>query len=193
MKNFKIGIKIFLILTILTGVIYPIIVTGIVQIFFKDKANGSIIYLNNKAVGSYLIGQPFENPKFFWSRPSSTLGFPYNALDSGGSNLGSTNPELIKRIEKRIEYIKSYGIKEPIPSCLVLESASGLDPDITPEAAYAQIPRISKYTKIPEDELKKLVDKSTKKGLFGFLGADRVNVLELNIKLLQLKQVYAEK
>ncbi len=193
MKNFKIGIKIFLILTVLTGVVYPIIVTSISQFFFKNKANGSIVYLNNKAVGSFLIGQPFENPKFFWPRPSSTLGFPYNALNSGSSNLGPTNPELVRRVEKLIEYLKSYGIKEPIPSCLVLASASGLDPDITPEAAYAQIPRISQYTKIPQHELKNLIDKSTKKRLFGFLGADRVNVLELNIKLLQLEQIYAER
>jgi K+-transporting ATPase KdpC subunit len=141
MKNLKIGIKIFAVLFIILGVIYPLIVTGVAQVFFKNKANGSIIYLDNKAVGSKLIGQPFEGKQFFWPRPSATQDFPYNALDSGGSNLGPPNPTLIKEVEKThkllkrkwhegsntivfsIRFIKRFRSKHHAKSCLCTNSS----------------------------------------------------------------------
>jgi K+-transporting ATPase ATPase C chain len=191
MKNIKICIKIFTVLFILTGVIYPLLVTLTGQIFFHEKANGSIVYLDNKKVGSRLIGQYFESSRLFWSRPSPTRGFPYNALYSGGSNLSPTNPLLIKQVEERIQLLKKKGMDNYIPSCLVLGSGSGLDPDITPEAAYIQIPGLSKSTGISQGELKALVKSHTDKKIFGFLGADRVNVLGLNISLMKLEEKYA--
>ncbi len=193
MKNLKIGIKIFALLLLITGIVYPLIITGIAQIFFKNKANGSIIYIDNKPIGSKLIGQPFESFNLFWSRPSSTKGFPYNALYSGGSNLGPTNPVLIKKVENRIEYYKANGEKTPIPSCLVLGSGSALDPDITPQAAYFQIERISKNTGIPPQVLEDLVRKHTHKRILGFLGDNYVNVLELNLNLIKLEQNYGNR
>lgn len=191
MKNLKICIKVFIVLFILTGVIYPLLVTLTGQIFFHKQANGSIVYLDNKKVGSRLIGQYFENNRLFWSRPSPTKDFPYNALYSGGSNLSPTNPLLIKQVKERMQTLKKNGMDSKIPSCLVLGSGSGLDPDITPEAAYAQIPRISRATGIPQGELEALVKSHTDKKIFGFLGADRVNVIELNISLIKLEEKYA--
>ncbi len=193
MKNLKSALVVFIFLFIVTGVIYPLIATGIGQLAFKNKANGSLIYTSGKPIGSKLIGQPFQSPKLFWSRPSSTEGFPYNALNSGGSSLGPTNPQLIKRVKERIAYLKQNDFKGEIPACLVLGSASGLDPDITPQAAYSQIPRISHFTHIPQNVLEELVKKHVKKKQFGFLGHDRVNVLELNLALMDLEKQYARR
>ncbi|MGB9743828.1 MAG: potassium-transporting ATPase subunit KdpC [Desulfurella sp.] len=193
MKNLKSGLIVFAFLFIITGVVYPLIVTGIGQLVFKSQVNGSLIYIENKPVGSKLIGQPFQNPGLFWSRPSSTDDFPYNALSSGGSNLGPTNQILVKRVEERIAYLRKNDFKGQIPSSLVLDSGSGLDPDITPQAAYSQIPRISMYTHIPQNVLKSLVSKHIKKRQLGFLGHDRVNVLELNLALIKMEKDYAGK
>ncbi len=193
MKNLKIGIKIFALLLLITGIVYPLIITGVAQVFFKGKANGSIIYIDNKPLGSKLIGQPFESPNLFWPRPSSTEDFPYNALASGGSNLGPTNPVLIKDVENRIKYFKANGEKTPIPSCLVLGSGSALDPDVIPQAAYFQIERISKHTHIPSQVLKELVKQHTHKRLFGFLGQEYVNVVELNLALVKLEKNYGNR
>lgn len=191
MKSIKQGLIIFAFLFVITGLVYPIVVTLIGQIAFNKQANGSMIYNNNHIpIASKLIGQPFQSPDFFWPRPSSTPDFPYNALASGGSNLGPTNPELIKRVQERIKYLRENDLKGRIPSCLVLGSGSGLDPDITPSAALAQIPRISKYTHIPVNVLTELVEKHTKKRQLGFLGADRVNVVELNLALIEVKKQY---
>ncbi|PMP86109.1 MAG: potassium-transporting ATPase subunit C, partial [Thermodesulfobium narugense] len=150
-----------------------------------------LIYQNKTAVGSALIGQSFDRKDLFWSRPSGTPDYPYNALSSAGSNLGPTNPKLISEIKSRIEFLKENGLKLPIPSDLVMGSGSGLDPDITPESAMAQIPRISKVTNIPVETLKELVMSNIEPRDFGFLGAERVNVLKLNLKLLELEKKYA--
>ncbi len=192
MKNLKSCIIIFIILTFTTGIVYPLLITAVGQIFFPWQANGSLIYQNKVAVGSALIGQSFNTRSdLFWSRPSGTPDHPYNATSSGGSNLGPTNPKLISEIENRIAFLNKNGIKLPIPSDLVMGSGSGLDPDITPESAMIQIPRISKVTNIPEDTLKELVIKNTETKDLGLLGANRVNVLKLNLKLLELERKYA--
>lgn len=194
MKNIKQGLIVFVCLFIITGIIYPMIVTLIGQIAFNKQVNGSLIYSKNHIiVGSKLIGQPFQNPKFFWPRPSSTQDFPYNALYSGGSNLGPTNPELIKLVQERIKLLRKYDLKGKIPSCLVLGSGSALDPDITPQAAFAQIPRISKYTNIPQEVLINLVKQYLRKKQLGFLGADRVNVVELNLALIKEENHYGRR
>jgi len=190
MKNFKSCIKIFTILTFITGIIYPLTITTIGQILFPWQVNGSIIYQNKVAIGSALIGQPFERGDLFWSRPSPTPDFPYNPLFSGGSNLGPTNPKLISEIRNRIEFFKENGLRLPIPSDLVMASGSGLDPDITPEAAMVQIPRISKVTNIPTGILKELVEHNTEPRDLGILGAKRVNVLKLNLTLIELEKQY---
>lgn len=192
MKNLKIGLVIFAFLFIITGVVYPLFVTGIGQLFFKNQVSGSLIYQNGKLIGSKLIGQPFQNPKLFWSRPSSTPEFPYNALASGGSNLGPTNQKLIKRVEERVKYLKQNDLSTPVPSSLVLGSGSGLDPDITPQGAFAQIPRIASYTHIPQNVLENLVKQYIKTKQLGFLGSDSVNVLELNLALINLEKAYAK-
>jgi K+-transporting ATPase ATPase C chain len=194
MKNFKQGLIVFGFLFLITGVVYPLIVTLIGQVAFNKQTNGSLIYNNNhEIIASKLIGQSFQNPKLFWSRPSSTPYFPYNALYSGGSNLGPTNPELIKRVQERIKFLRENDLKGQIPSCLVLGSGSGLDPDITLSAAFAQIPRISKYTHIPEGVLNELVKKHIKKRQLGFLGSDRVNVVELNLSLIKVEKQYGRR
>jgi K+-transporting ATPase ATPase C chain len=194
MKNFKQGLIVFVFLFLITGVVYPLIVTLIGQIAFNKQVNGSLIYNNNhEIIASKLIGQPFQNPKLFWSRPSSTPDFPYNALYSGGSNLGPTNPELIKRVQERTKYLRANDLEGQIPSCLVLGSGSGLDPDITPSAAFAQIQRISKYTHIPARVLDELVKKHIKKRQFLFFGADRVNVVELNLALIEVEKQYGRR
>ncbi|OSS41160.1 Potassium-transporting ATPase C chain [Desulfurella amilsii] len=194
MKNIKQGFIVFVFLFIITGVMYPMIITLIGQIAFNKQVNGSLIYNNNHIpIASELIGQPFQSPNFFWPRPSSTPDFPYNALASGGSNLGPTNTELIKRVQERIKYLRENDLKGRVPSCLVLGSGSGLDPDITPSAALAQIPRISKYTHIPKNVLTELVEKHIKKRQLGFLGSDSVNVVELNLALIGAKKQYGRR
>lgn len=192
MKNLKIGLIVFAFLFIITGVVYPLLATGIGQLFFKNQVNGSLIYQKGKLIGSKLIGQPFQKPNLFWSRPSSTPDFPYNALASGGSNLGPTNKELIKRVEERVKYLKQNGLDTPVPSSLVLGSGSGLDPDITPQGAFSQIPRIASYTHIPQNVLENLVKQHIKTKQLGFLGSDSVNVLELNLALINLGKAYAK-
>ena len=191
MKNIKSCILIFMILAITTGVIYPLAITALGQVFFQWRSNGSLIYKNNALIGSDLIGQSFNGSNLFWSRPSSTPDFPYNSMVSGGSNLGPTNPELISRIKERIKFLKENGLQSPIPSSLVMGSGSSLDPDITPEAAISQVPRISKTTKIPADILIELIKKNTKTRILGFIGAERVNVLKLNLALIDLEKQYA--
>jgi len=183
MKNFFRTARVFVFLCFITGLFYPFLITGIAQVLFKDKAKGSIIYREGKPVGSRLIAQPFVSPYLFWSRPSAV---GYDALSSGGSNLGPTNPELYKKVKERVEFLKKNGINEAIPSHLVFASGSGLDPHLPPEAVLAQVERVSRELKIPKEEILKLIEKHTEKRLFGFMGVPVVNVLELNLELLEL-------
>jgi len=178
-----------LLLTALTGVIYPVAVTGIAQLIFPGQANGSLIMKDGKPVGSALIGQPFDDPKYFWGRPSATGPFPYNAAASSGSNLGPTNPDLLKAVADRADALRKAdpGNTRPVPVDLVTASGSGLDPHVTPASALYQVSRVAKARGMPEERLRQLVADSTERRLFGLLGEPRINVLELNLALDSLK------
>jgi K+-transporting ATPase ATPase C chain len=177
------SIRMLVALTIVTGLAYPLLVTGLSQVLFKDKANGSLILQNQKIVGSSLIGQPFSDPKYFWSRPSATSPQPYNGASSSGSNLGPTNPALLDALKERVSKLAA----RPVPADLVTSSGSGLDPHVSPAAAEYQVPRVSRTRKIPEDRLRELVAQHTEGRQLGVLGEPRVNVLELNLALDALK------
>jgi K+-transporting ATPase ATPase C chain len=176
-------------LTVLTGLLYPLAVTGISQLLFPGQANGSLIMKDGKAVGSSLIGQPFDDPKYFWGRPSATSPFPDNAGSSGGSNLGPTNPDLQKAVQGRIDALRSVDADshDPIPVDLVTASGSGLDPEISPAAALYQVHRVAKARGLPEEKVRELVTQYTRGRQFGFLGEPGVNVLQLNLALDQAK------
>jgi K+-transporting ATPase ATPase C chain len=188
MKNIKTTLKLFAILMVLVGVIYPVAVTVLAQLFFPKEAGGSLLYdSGGNLTGSALIGQPFSDPKYFWSRPSATSGYPYNPLASGGSNLGPTNKDLIDQISNRTELLKSSGILAPVPSDLVEASASGLDPHISMQSALVQIPRVAKARNLSEETVRRLVLEHVEERQFGFLGEQRINVLELNLALDSMK------
>jgi K+-transporting ATPase ATPase C chain len=174
-----------LIFTLLTGVIYPLVVTGVAQLVFPHQANGSLITANGQTVGSGLIGQQFDDPMYFWGRLSATGPFPYNAAASSGSNLGPSNPALLDAVKARIAALKAADPTntQPIPVDLVTASGSGLDPDISVAAALYQIPRVARERNMSEAEVRTLVDQHTKGRQLGFLGEPRVNVLELNLAL----------
>lgn len=183
------AILLFIILTLVTGVIYPAMVTGLAQILFPGQANGSLIVDHTgKTVGSKLIGQPFSHPNHFWGRPSATGPFPYNAGASSGSNLGPTNPALIDAAKTRIQALKAADPdnKAPIPVDLITASGSGLDPHISPAAAGYQISRVARIRNLKADQLHKLVDANTETRQLLFLGEPRVNVLKLNLALDRL-------
>jgi potassium-transporting ATPase KdpC subunit len=179
-----------LIFTLLTGVIYPLAVTGVAQLVFPRQANGSLIIRNGQTVGSNLIGQQFDDPKYFWGRPSATGPFPYNAAASSGSNLGPSNPALLDAVQARITALKAADPTntQPIPVDLVTASASGLDPDISVAAALYQVPRVARVCGMSETAVRLLVDQYTQGRQFGFLGEPRVNVLELNLALDGIKK-----
>ncbi|HYL88466.1 MAG TPA: potassium-transporting ATPase subunit KdpC [Burkholderiales bacterium] len=179
------SIRALLVFTIITGVAYPLVVTGIAQVAFKDKANGSLIEKDGKVLGSRLIGQPFSDPKYFWSRGSATSPQPYNGASSSGSNLGPTNPALKEAVEGRVNALRDAGgdASKPIPVDLVTASGSGLDPHISPAAAQYQIARVAKARSLPEAKVKELVERYTEGRSLGVLGEPRVNVLELNLAL----------
>ena len=174
----------FLVLTIITGIIYPLFITGIAQALFPSQANGSLIYRNGKVVGSSLIGQPFDDPKYFWGRISATSP-QYNASSSSGSNIGPTNPALIDEINGRIKALKAADPDNTnlIPVDLVTSSASGLDPHISLAAAHYQIARIARLRGLSEDTVKAIVKQHTYSRLLGLIGEPVVNVLELNLAL----------
>ena len=184
------AIVIFLLLTIITGVIYPLTITGIAQIAFPHQANGSIV-INGKAYGSELIGQQFDHPKYMWGRLSATTPFPYNAFNaenltgSSGSNYGPLNPSLHEIVQRRVNTLKAVDRKNPlpIPVDLVTASASGLDPHISVAAALYQVSRISESRGLSETTVANLVEKYTEERQFGILGEPRVNVLRLNLAL----------
>lgn len=168
--------------TILLGLIYPLLITGLAQVLFHDKANGQIITRNGEAVGSRLIGQPFVSAKYFHSRPSAA-GNGYDAANSGGTNFASTNQKLIDRVRADAKSLHEENPAEPIPVDLITTSASGLDPEISPAAAEFQIPRVARERGLAETSLRDLVQKHTYQRDLGLLGEPRVNVLELNLAL----------
>ena len=178
-----------LIFTVLTGLVYPLVVTGVAQLVFPAQANGSLITVNGKTVGSTLIGQQFTNPSYFWGRLSATGPYPYNAAASSGSNLGPSNPALLDEAKARIALLKAAdpANTQPIPVDLVTSSGSGLDPDISVAAALYQLPRVARLRGLSESALRTLVDKYTQGRTLGFLGEPRVNVLQLNLALDALK------
>ncbi len=178
-----------LMFTLLTGIIYPLVVTGIAQVVFPHQANGSLIVKNGKPLGSELIGQSFDDPKYFWGRLSATGPYPYNAAASSGSNLGPSNPALMAAIQARVTALKSAdpGNTQPIPVDLVTASGSGLDPDISVAAALYQVPRVARLRAMSESAVRAIVNQYTQGRQFGFLGEPRVNVLELNLALDAIK------
>jgi potassium-transporting ATPase KdpC subunit len=175
--------------TVITGILYPLAVTGIAQLLFPVQANGSVIVKNGRPAGSSLIGQPFEDPKYFWGRLSATLPFPYNSASSSGSNLAQTNPDLLKQAQKRISVLHEADPQTtaPVPADLATASGSGLDPHISPAAAEYQVKRIAKNRGINEGKVRALVTNYTEGRQFGILGEPRVNVLELNRALDGIK------
>ncbi|MGH7231425.1 MAG: potassium-transporting ATPase subunit KdpC [Nitrospiraceae bacterium] len=179
----------FLILSVITGLLYPLVITGIAQVVFPHQANGSLILRNGQLAGSTLIGQPFDAPQYFWSRPSATSPFPYNAAASSGSNLGPTNDVLLKAVQSRIDALHAAdpGNSASIPVDLVTASASGLDPHISPAAAEYQIRRIARVRGMEETAVRQLVAQHTQGRQLGVLGEPRVNVLALNQALDGLK------
>ncbi len=189
LKQLKIAAILFGLLTILTGLIYPALITGIAQVLFPKQANGSLITQNGQVVGSTLIGQQFDAPKYFWGRLSATGDHAYNASASGGSNLGPTNPALVKQVSDRLAALKAADPQNtlPVPVDLVTASGSGLDPDISPAAAHYQVARVARVRGLPVDTVQRLVDQYTQGRTLGFIGEARVNVLELNLALDQLK------
>ncbi|WP_258956535.1 potassium-transporting ATPase subunit KdpC [Legionella sainthelensi] len=183
-KQVKISLFFLLIFSLLTGLLYPVVTTLIAQVLFPFQANGSIIKYQDKPIGSALIGQYFDAPNYFWGRPSATTPFPYNSASSSGSNMGPLNPEFLAIVKKRVATLHQYESKLIlIPVDLVTASASGLDPEISPQAAFYQIPRIAKARNISEQEIIALVNQLIKKRTLYLLGEPRINVLELNLAL----------
>jgi K+-transporting ATPase ATPase C chain len=185
------GLSLLILLTLLTGGLYPLLVTGLAQLLFPRQANGSLIVRDGRVVGSDLIGQPFDNPGYFWGRLSATGAFPYNAFNaetltsSSGSNYGPLNPALLDAVQARIDALKAAdpGNSEPIPVDLVTASGSGLDPHLSPAAALYQVPRVARARGLSEDVVRELVAEQTAGRQFGFLGEPTVNVVKLNLAL----------
>jgi potassium-transporting ATPase KdpC subunit len=187
MKNLVTAILMTIVTTILLGLIYPLVVTGLAQVLFKDKANGQLIERNGQVIGSRLIGQPFSSPGYFRSRPSAAGAIGYDAGASSGSNLGPTNKKLINRVKADVEKLQAENPGKPVPVDLVTTSGSGLDPHISPAAAEFQMPRVARERGMREDEVRRLVAAHTEGRQFGLLGEPRVNVLLLNLALDETK------
>ena len=179
------AVSLFVVLTVVTGVVYPLAVTGVAKAAFPNQAAGSLIVQDGKVVGSSLIGQNFSDPKYFWGRPSATTPMAYNGQGSGGSNLGPLNPALTDAIKGRVEALRAAdpGNKAAVPVDLVTASASGLDPEISVAAAEYQVPRIARLHRLSPEVVEGIVARHTQGRLFGLLGEQRVNVLDMNLEL----------
>ncbi|MFZ3361392.1 MAG: K(+)-transporting ATPase subunit C [Xanthobacteraceae bacterium] len=197
LREIRPAIVVLVALTLISGLAYPLAMTGIAQLIFPYQANGSLIERDGAVVGSALIGQEFDSDKYFHGRPSATtapdpkdptkiVAAPYNAANSGGSNLGPSNKALIDRVKGDMAKLQKENPSTPVPADLVTTSASGLDPDISPEAALFQVPRIANARKLPEDQVRKLVADHSEGRWLGLLGEPRVNVLLLNLALDRL-------
>lgn len=185
-KSLSISILYTAVTAVLLGIAYPLLMTGLAQLLFHNKANGQLITRNGVITGSKIIGQPFTGPGYFHGRPSAASTNGYDATSSGGSNYGPTNRKYIDRVESDIAELQKQNPGVPVPIDLVTASGSGLDPDITPAAAEFQVPRVARERGIPQAELQKLIAKHVEPRQFGFLGEQRVNVLELNLALDKL-------
>jgi potassium-transporting ATPase KdpC subunit len=194
LKEIRPAIVLVIILTLITGLVYPLVMTGVAEAIFPRQAQGSLVEVDGKVVGSALIGQQFTSDKYFHGRPSATTApdpndssktvpAPYNAANSGGSNLGPTNKALIDRVKDDVDKLKAENPSSPVPIDLVTTTGSGLDPHITPEGALFQVPRVAKARNLPEDKVRQLVNDHVEGRLFGLLGEPRVNVLALNMAL----------
>ena len=194
LKEIRPAIVLVIVLTLITGLVYPLVMTGIAGVLFPRQAQGSLVEVDGKVVGSALIGQEFTSDKYFHGRPSATTApdpndstktvpAPYNAANSGGSNLGPTNKALIDRVKADVDKLKAENPSMPVPIDLVTTTGGGLDPHITPEAAMFQVPRVAKARNLPEDRVRELVNAHVEGRLLGLLGEPRVNVLALNMAL----------
>src|SRR5580765_3765524 len=179
------ALVLLILFSVLTGLIYPAVVTGVAQLVFPRQANGSLIVRAGKVMGSSLIGQPFDDPRYFWGRPSATSPLPYNAASSSGSNQGPTNPALYDAVKGRVAALRAAdpGNTAPVPVDLVTASGSGLDPHISPAAALYQVGRVAKVRKLDEAAVRQLVERHVEGRQLGVLGEPRVNVLRLNLAL----------
>jgi K+-transporting ATPase ATPase C chain len=188
-RELRAAAVLFLVLTVITGIAYPLVVTGVAQVAFPAKANGSLIESGGKAVGSELIGQTFSDPKHFWGRPSATSPYSYNASSSSGSNQGPLNPALTDAVTGRVKALRDAdpGNTAAVPADLVTASASGLDPHISPAAAEYQVARVAKARGVDAQKVRALVAQTTEERQLGFLGEPRVNVLRLNLALDELR------
>ncbi len=190
-EQLKTAFFIFFILTIITGIIYPLAITAVAQIFFHNQANGSLIVRDGSIIGSELIGQSFDDTKYFWSRPSATSPEPFNASSSSGANLGPSNPALLDNIKAHIVKLQKADPNNllSIPVDLVTSSASGLDPQISPAAAHYQLPRVARERRMQEDTVRALIEKNTDGRFLGIIGEPVVNVLKLNLALDEAQKV----
>jgi K+-transporting ATPase ATPase C chain len=190
LKQIKTAIMLFLVFTIMTGVIYPVLVTGIAQLFFSRQANGSLIQLDNKIIGSRFIGQNFTDPAYFWGRPSKTEPEPYNTLNSSGSNLSVSSPVLLENVKERIKQLKEADSSNQklIPVDLVTASASGLDPHISLLSALYQVERVAKLRGMTAEQVNKIIQTISHNSFCNVLGEPRVNVLKLNMKLDEISK-----
>ena len=182
-RNLVTSVLMTIVTTVLLGILYPLLVTGLAQLFFPSRANGQLVQRGGVLVGSRLIGQPFSGPGYFHSRPSAAGDAGYEGTSSGGSNLGPTNQKLIDRVQADVARLQTENPGAPVPVDLVTASGSGLDPDISLAAAGFQVPRIARKRRLPEDQVRRLIREHTRTRQFGLFGESRVNVLELNLAL----------
>src|SRR5450759_5039155 len=190
-KNLTIAVLMTIVTTVLLGVVYPLVMTAVAQVLFRDKANGQLISRDGKVIGSRIIGQPFTGPGYFHSRPSAA-GDGYDAANSGGTNFGPTNQKLLDRVKQDVATLQKENPGQPVPVDLVTTSASGLDPDVSPAGAEFHVPRIARERGLSEAQVRQIIQQHTEQRTWGLLGEPRVNVLEVNLALDQAKAMAAK-